>query len=347
MRIWKGRLSFFGVTYLLIALLTAYQLRGVVQSVSSVVTELVGIDHLERPMRREPSPQQSPPPTLLVHSFTSFTNESSNESLSIGTNAGARVGANRANGSNADSSLLGGVQLAKLHNNVSTNAAAKKTKAHAGRRKGKPKKRTATRKSSVKIVGPNSRSVNVTLVCQVRAELGNNLGHLAHCLGIQSQLAALHNLSSHLVVRNAGGKWQRARSDIHACFPRLSMHSFQKGNTNEFSVRRRQLNQTAFNVSGVSSDDPTEVDASLLRFANYTRHHSFRLPNPAISFPFLYADRMSFLDYVPDRYLDAIQEWFVFDHVKCCHLKPDPDESVFVRRSRDYAVSNHTQDYRH
>jgi hypothetical protein len=109
------------------------------------------------------------------------------------------------------------------------------------------------------------------------------------------------------------------------------VHSFEQGNTNEFGVRSRQLSQAAVNVSGVSSSDAAEVDASLLKFVNYTRRHSFRLPNPAISFPFLYADMMSFLDHVPDRYLDDIQKSFVFDTEKCCHLKPDPDESVFVR----------------
>jgi hypothetical protein len=146
-----------------------------------------------------------------------------------------------------------------------------------------------------------------------------------------TQLASVHNLSSHLVVRNAGGKWRRARDDIHSCFPRLSVHSFEQGNTNELGVRSRQLSQTAVNVSGVSSSDAAEVDASLMQFVNYTRRHSFRLPNPAISFPFLYVDMMSFLDYVPDRYLDAIEKWLVFDTEKCCRLKPDPDESVFVR----------------
>jgi hypothetical protein len=201
MRLWKGRVSSFGIAFLVIALLTARQLRDVVHSVGSVATQdLVGI--VEPPTRLEHLPSQPPHPALLAPPFT-------NSSSASGTNAVEGLGStNRTNDVvNGDSSFRRDAMLSKSHSNTSepSEPAAKKSKGYAGRQAGMLKKPSATRKSKVKIVGPSSRSVNVTIVCQVQAELGNSLGHLAHCLGIQSQLASLHNLSSHLVVRNAGG----------------------------------------------------------------------------------------------------------------------------------------------
>jgi hypothetical protein len=181
---------------------------------------------------------------------------------------------------------------------------------------------------------------NVTIVCEMAGEMGNHLGHLAHCTGIALWLQRQHNVSSHLVLRLRRtwgvARWKAAQDAIRACFPKLKRYNFKEANTDAFLVWKKKLATLNLSLSDVNSRNATRFERAVHAFVNYSYTSHDPLPlqpqNSSISLPFLYSKAMASYDFVVDRYVDDIRVLFELAQSKgdCCSLKPDPDETVFV-----------------
>jgi hypothetical protein len=192
----------------------------------------------------------------------------------------------------------------------------------------------------------------ITFVCDMSYEMGNILSHLAYCLTLALWMERDHGVMSNLVLRHNGKEgtgWESSRDDILACFPRLSGADFSLARTqafvDEFELRTAEQERDGLNLTGINRGNLSRVEEYLVEVARRAKAGGIRpaAPNGSITLPFLAAKRMlsrregSLLD----RYYDEIRDLFAFDDSdgSCCALRPDPDETVFVRVVNGYSRS--------
>jgi len=201
----------------------------------------------------------------------------------------------------------------------------------------------------------------VTILCQLSGEMGNNLGKLGHCLSLKWWLegGTFYNSTlrrgyhARIALRHQDhNKWVKGAADLRRCFPNTKHYDFGEGNTDEFVRIFNQQNEV-FGVtgrwpqygvnpfSGINdvSEDPmvrqkarTEAMHRLVEKVG-TNHAIIPTTNDKnITIPFLFADHIQTLDRFVDQYYDELRHYYRFDN-SCCKLQPDPDESVFHFRN--------------
>mmetsp|Transcript_45114 Transcript_45114/g.109777 ORF Transcript_45114/g.109777 Transcript_45114/m.109777 type:complete len:604 (+) Transcript_45114:185-1996(+) len=213
-------------------------------------------------------------------------------------------------------------------------------------------------KQRQKSSNPNSRSSNddddhssndntpvVSVVVSLSGELGNNLHHLAHGIGLQEWLRQEFDVESNIVIRHHKvGKWKKAYDDIQTCFPILAEWDFTAGNSKQFDrlekLQKEWLNDRHDQVIAlVNSGNLTNVRQGLYRLAKNILHDTTR-PNittttTTLRVPFIVS--LTILDAFPviDRHFDTIRRIFAYNHSnpECCALFPTRDETVFHFRN--------------
>jgi hypothetical protein len=190
----------------------------------------------------------------------------------------------------------------------------------------------------------------VSIVVNLSGELGNNLHHIAHGIGLQDWLRQDFHVESNIVIRHfgsnsRGGKWKKAWNDIRNCFPVLSTWDFTLGNSKEFErlegIQKDWLKGRHDEVIGlVNSPNLSDVKAGLYRLSHNILHDPTkpkirRSSSSPIQVPFIVS--FTILDAFPviDRHFEAVRDVFVFNHSnpKCCARLPTPDETVFHFRN--------------
>eukprot|EP00529_Nitzschia_sp_RCC80_P019232 CAMPEP_0113447878 /NCGR_PEP_ID=MMETSP0014_2-20120614/4469_1 /TAXON_ID=2857 /ORGANISM="Nitzschia sp." /LENGTH=516 /DNA_ID=CAMNT_0000339055 /DNA_START=282 /DNA_END=1832 /DNA_ORIENTATION=- /assembly_acc=CAM_ASM_000159 len=213
-------------------------------------------------------------------------------------------------------------------------------------------------KQRQKSSNPNSRRSNddddrrsndnahvVSVVVSLSGELGNNLHHLAHGIGLQEWLRQEFDVESNIVIRHHKvGKWKKAYDDIQTCFPILAKWDFTAGNSKEFDrsekLQKEWLKERHDEVIAlVNSGNLTNVRQGLYRLAKNILHDTTR-PNittttTTLRVPFIVS--LTILDAFPviDRHFDTIRRIFAYNHSnpECCALFPTRDETVFHFRN--------------
>jgi len=213
----------------------------------------------------------------------------------------------------------------------------------------------------------DSPSITPTIVCQLRGEMGNQLGHLAHCHALKWHFERIYGLETRIVVRNPPTGGTVADSFID-CFPKLRRLDFERGFTREFEEKQKQqqdkwgleisrmldigahtryprdlpkldqavklfVNLTLIHTASAPAASTAAQSTTDLQLDRQTQNHTTLLP---ISLPFLYVNAMVSRDIIMDEYFDDVWELFEFDYDRCCKLRPDPDESVFVSHTGAY-----------
>ena len=184
----------------------------------------------------------------------------------------------------------------------------------------------------------------VSVVVSLSGELGNNLHHIAHGIGLQEWLRQEFNVESNIVIRHHQlGKWKKAYDDIQTCFPILAEWDFTAGNSKEFDrlekLQKEWLKERHDQVIGlVNSGNLTNVRQGLYRLSKNilrdTGRPNITTPTP-LHVPFIVS--LTILDAFPviDRYFDTIRKVFTYNHSnpECCALLPTREETVFHFRN--------------
>lgn len=171
------------------------------------------------------------------------------------------------------------------------------------------------------------------------------LGHLAHCLSTQLWLQREYGVSTEIMLqRQNANKWRRARNSVVGCFPTFRDWNFEtEAFTNYFKMDRVADRKKWFGMEGDTllnqfnaKGNPEMVEKSLAFFANLTaaavqnETMSAANDNHTITMPYLHARAMLSTDFYVDKFYHDLREYMRFDSEKCCKLRADPDESVFV-----------------
>jgi hypothetical protein len=185
----------------------------------------------------------------------------------------------------------------------------------------------------------------ITFICDMACEMGNMLSHLAYCAVLALWMGRDRGVMTKLVLRHKGregGPWESSRDDILECFPSLSGADFSLARTREFAdefERRSEVQErSGLILTGINQNDLSLVEGVL---REVSRRAEVGVVQPAssngsITLPFMTAKRMLALDggFLLDRYYDEIRALFAYNDSSgssCCALRPDPDETVFVR----------------
>ena len=184
----------------------------------------------------------------------------------------------------------------------------------------------------------------VSLVIQLSDEMGNQLGKLAYGYGLKWILEEDYNTSSKVIMRHQvpGKKWIRAEKSMKSCFPKFRGIDFAKGNTKEFEVRQKEMKEWlgdkyhSFANCGAEACIREGLEKFVRNLSN-TTHPPPEIPvNANITQPFLYADTITRLSYVTDRFYDRWIDLFEFDlnNPNCCDStrRAQPNETVLHAR---------------
>jgi hypothetical protein len=181
-------------------------------------------------------------------------------------------------------------------------------------------------------------NTTVTLVCELRGETGNMLSNLAYCVGLASWVEAKHGIQADVLPRHKGkdgARWSGSLKEIRTCLPNVAKMDFELARTQQFAaeldVKTANQAQSGLSQSRIDSNNPAVVERRLDELASYARLIGLHFSNE--STPYLTAKGMLSLDnnYLLDRYFDDIEALFLFDYDACCAVKPELDETVFVR----------------
>jgi hypothetical protein len=197
------------------------------------------------------------------------------------------------------------------------------------------------RDSSLPLGHPNNP---VSLVIQLSGEMGNQLGKLAYGYGLKWILEEDYNTSSKVIFRHQvpSKKWIRAEKSLKSCFPKFRGIDFAKGNTKEFEVRQKETKEWlgdkyhSFARCGAEACIREGLENFVRNLSN-TTHPPPEIPvNANITQPFLYADTITLLSYVTDRFYDRWIDLFEFDlnNPNCCDStrRAQPNETVLHAR---------------
>lgn len=136
--------------------------------------------------------------------------------------------------------------------------------------------------------------------------------------------------------------WTVARDSVQQCFPNFRNWEFDtEAYTSYFGKRKgRMKNWIGKNevkvLHHVNSKNPTYITQALDYFAKQTARAiedetiAKENDNHTISVPFLHSSILQHIDMYTDKYYDDLIPLMQFDDEKCCKMKPDPDETVFV-----------------
>ena len=183
----------------------------------------------------------------------------------------------------------------------------------------------------------------IAIVIQLSGEMGNQLCHLAHGYGLSLWLEREFNTSSYLVLRHQDhNKWLTARAATQDLFPFTRTLNFEEANTDEFNqklkIQQDWLGSTdSVVLDGINYDNVTDPNTQPMQAALQLvvdraimpPSHSAGGDDGVISLPFLYSTAFVTTNVFVDRYYQEYRDLFQLDTSKC-HLRPDPDETVFV-----------------
>jgi len=178
--------------------------------------------------------------------------------------------------------------------------------------------------SDIEEIGAN---VTITVVIELSGEMGNHLSKLAHGYAQAWELEDQYGIHTSIWLRHQGRpKWVRGRDSMNKCFPMVATMDFERGNTEEFLVRKKDSTDLGL--------PPTNLNLSEL--ANFIQNNEV-VPQNGLdpSVPFIHADLIG-TEYV-DKYLKELKELFKFDYgnPSCCNpdVLPEPDETTFHFRN--------------
>jgi hypothetical protein len=200
----------------------------------------------------------------------------------------------------------------------------------------------------------SSPTPTITIVVQLKGEMGNHLSGLAHAKGIQWMLKKDYGMSTKLVIRSQTlpnsemlhdkAKW--TQPILKKCFPNLRDLDWEEGNSLEFQRKIQQLphvlDKEELKVWNRINGRPgryynvltrQDLSASLDTIVKVWR----RTPPAAdyegkISLPFIYTNTLSFKPLL-DIYYQEMIDFFDFDTQACCspNILPLANEAFFVR----------------
>jgi hypothetical protein len=186
------------------------------------------------------------------------------------------------------------------------------------------------------------RSRTISLVVELRGELGNQLSSLAGAR-ITQWLAAQRGISIRIVAQHqAKGKWVKGRDDIQTCFPNLRDLDFEGGTWNEeFREQERVQNtwlttdQQESNLTDVHRESQLDFLKTLL---DQQERGESKIPTESsashYSTPFLKARMFFWFQIVRNEaWYHVIREWLRFDEAACCSDLPLDNEIVFHHRN--------------
>jgi hypothetical protein len=183
-----------------------------------------------------------------------------------------------------------------------------------------------------------------TIVCQLSADLGNNLVQYAHCHAVAQLLLRQHNLTTQIVIRHFEvRRWVRGARDMQTCIPFFRAANFSAANSKAYDRKRddqlallgpadggvlvRQL------VTAPKPLAPDKVDGALRLFADLveaSRRGEPPFPHAAETFggenssgtdsasedirlPFLYVSWLTAIDAYVDEFVGDFRRLFAFD----------------------------------
>lgn len=184
-----------------------------------------------------------------------------------------------------------------------------------------------------------------TIVIELSGELGNNLHHIAHGIGLQYWANDRYGIKTNLVLRHTGPshKWKSARDDIRGCFPKLADWKFNRGNLNDFTQRQRLQQEWLGKgrhdqlMGLINSANASDVEKGL----GFLAHEILTDPNrplvvdedeDPIRIPFLFSQSLDVFPMI-DKYYSVIRDMFHFNDTACCGLEPALNDSVFHFRN--------------
>ena len=202
---------------------------------------------------------------------------------------------------------------------------------------------TFSSESSVDTWSFHNTTRNATIVVHLSGEMGNHLSILAKALVVKLVAAERHGITAEIKLRHQPHpKWVKGRDAIQKCFPNLQNFNFTAANTdafNDFSIEQdRLLVQNNWDPAKLRLDSDLDDRNAIGDALSYWKRiiespFSFEINVNAsvpVAFPFLTVASWCPLDML-DLYLSQIRSFLEFDKAACCRIKPDPDESVFVR----------------
>jgi hypothetical protein len=191
---------------------------------------------------------------------------------------------------------------------------------------------------------------NITLIVELRGELGNHLSVLANAR--ITQLIAQRNYP-HINIRLIGqhqsaSKWKRARDDLVRCFPNFLNFEFEGGihdihhdfaaiqqiQKSWLSTEQREkltnVKSLAFLDSLLYQQEQNISDAPQLPPTNASQKYSL---------PYLTANAFSWSDALKNEYYyNDIRKWMRFNETACCNPNIAPESNEIVFHYRNYAT---------
>jgi hypothetical protein len=191
---------------------------------------------------------------------------------------------------------------------------------------------------------------NITLIVELRGELGNHLSVLANAR--ITQLIAQRNYP-HINIQLIGqhqsaDKWKRARDDLVRCFPNFLNFEFEGGIHDihhDFAAVKqiqeswlsKEQQSKLINVKSLAFLD------SLLRQQEQNISDAPQLPptnaSQKYSLPYLTAKAFSWSDALKNEYYyNDIRKWMRFNETACCNPNVAPSSNEIVFHYRNYAT---------
>jgi hypothetical protein len=196
-----------------------------------------------------------------------------------------------------------------------------------------------------------SRYRNVTLIVQLRGELGNHLAilagaHITQLIAaqlypnIRLQLIGQHQTSTER-GRHQLKKWIRARNDLIRCFPEFKNFVFDGGiHDPEFleiqAIQKTWLSESEEQKLTNAREEGLEFTQSLMEKQERGIPGVPQQPGniTKYSIPFMVANSFSWSDGLRNKtWYDNIRNWMRFNESACCSKLPDSRDVVYHHRN--------------
>ena len=194
---------------------------------------------------------------------------------------------------------------------------------------------------------------NITLIVQLRGELGNQLSVLANARITQLLARAKYpHIHMHLVGQHQyDTKWTRGRDVLIQCFNAFTDFDFEGGTHNEEFRIVQNLQQAWLNVAERNQLSNVRsfhfLDSLLLQQEQNQndRHNTTGSSIPQLpstvskySLPYLTASSFSWIDCLRNEgYYNEMRQWLQFNMKECCNSNVRPNDNDIVFHYRNFA----------
>jgi hypothetical protein len=189
------------------------------------------------------------------------------------------------------------------------------------------------------------RQEQVTIITELRGEMGNQLSTIAFGYGLKWLLEDDYSIDGRVVLRHQNHpKWVKSRESVVKCFPNLRHLEFSEGNTPEFDERLEQQKQwlgehihnhlhfeTFLQVCELEHCYREAIDKLKNVLLNSSGAPPLIPKIANISMPFFYSEgAFAYNGYTIDRFYERLKELFHFDYdnPSCCTEAARINETV-------------------